>query len=75
MGRVGTWFTGGKSCRLGSEETQVAEWDIDREEKAPNKGHSISQITYHSGRLMHHSAGIFCELVQNMCFIVLLAEG
>lgn len=60
---------------FGSEETQVAEWDIDREEKAPNKGHSISQITYHSGRLMHHSAGIFCELVQNMCFIVLLAEG
>ena len=60
---------------FGSGETQVAEWDIDREEKAPNKGHSISQVTYHYGQLVHLSAWKFWELVRNMHFIVLLAEG
>ena len=60
---------------FGSGETQVAEWDIDREEKAPKKGHSISQVTYHSGQRVHHSAGRFWELVRNMRFIGLLAEG
>ena len=36
---------------FGSGKTQVAKWDSDREEKAPNKGHGISQVTYHSGQL------------------------
>lgn len=60
---------------FGSGKTQVAGWDSDREEKTPNKGHSISQVTYHSGQLMHHSAGKFWELVWNLRFIVLLTEG